>query len=161
MPTGAARVSSLASETLDLRPGVHVLRWLASEPGAWRGGAYAHAKFAPEQVNGEWRLVRSRGPPVFVAVKRGNILWYGELILSFRAAYRPGADRANDAPLCLVRWLQPIAVVAQVEGQRALTAAEAMRCSCILSSLEKIGTARTLAFGRCSIVASLDGAFLC
>jgi hypothetical protein len=42
----------------------------------------------------------------------------------------------------------------------ALTAAETMRCSCILSSLEKIGTARTLAFGRCSIVASLDGAFL-
>lgn len=29
---------SLASEALDLRPGVHVLRWLASEPGVWRGG---------------------------------------------------------------------------------------------------------------------------
>jgi len=69
-------------------------------------------------------VVRSRGPPVFVAVERGNVLWYGELILCFGAAYRPGAGRANDAPLCLVRWLQPIAVVAQVE-RRALTAAEA------------------------------------
>ena len=105
---------SLASETLELVPGVHVLRWLASEPGVWRGGAYVHAKFSPEEVNGEWRLVRSRGPPVFVAVKRGGSLWYGELILCFGAAYRPGASRANDAPLCLVRWLQPIAVVAQV-----------------------------------------------
>ena len=114
---------SLASEALDLRPGVHVLRWLASEPGVWRGGAYIHAKFSPKQVDGEWRLVRSRELPVFVAVKRRGIVWYGELILCFSAAYRPGASRSNDAPLCLVRWLQPIAVVARVE-RRNLTAEE-------------------------------------
>lgn len=67
--------------------------------------------------------MRSRELPVFVAVKRRGIVWYGELILCFSAAYRPGASRSNDAPLCLVRWLQPIAVVARVE-RRNLKAEE-------------------------------------
>ena len=49
-------------------------------------------------------------------------MWYGELILCFTAAYRPGVRR-NDLTLCFVRWLDTVAVVARVE-RRSLTAAE-------------------------------------
>jgi hypothetical protein len=116
---------SLSSEVLDVRKGVRVVRWPASEPGAWRGGQWLHARFRPRQVRGGgWRLERSRRAAVFVAVRCGRALWYGELILCFSASYRPPAGGVRDQQLCLVRWLQTVAVVTQVE-QRALTAAEA------------------------------------
>lgn len=57
-----------------------------------------------------------------MAVKRRNALWYGELILCFKAKYRPHARR-HDESLCLVRWLDTTAVTAQVE-RRQLTAQE-------------------------------------
>ena len=112
-------------EMLDLRKGLRVLRWPASEPGAWRGGQWIHARFQPRQVRGgAWRLLRRRGPPVFVAVRCGRALWYGELMLCFGASYRPPGGGVRDQQLCLVRWLQTAAITAQVE-RRTLTASEA------------------------------------
>ena len=73
-------------------------------------------------MTGVWQLVRRR-QSVFVAVTHNGALWFGELILCFRASYRPHVARASDAPLCLVRWLQEVSVVAQVE-RRELTAEE-------------------------------------
>ena len=127
---------SLASETIDLRPGLHILRWPASEQGVWRGGAYLHAKFAPQLIDDEWKLVRSSGRPVFVAVEQqGGVFWYGELMLCFSAAYRPGLGRADDAKLCLIRWLQPVSVVARVE----FAANPPKRASPQLTEAEKAG----------------------
>ena len=103
---------------LDLSPGLHVLRFPSSESGAWKGGAYIHARFQPKLVRGAWQLVRSR-EQAFVAVKNGARLWYGELILCFCASYR----RQHDLPLCYVRWLDTVAIVARVEA-RALTTRE-------------------------------------
>ena len=59
------------------------------------------------------------------AQRRCRTLWYGELILCFRASYRPPAGGVRDQELCFVRWLQSVEVVAQVE-RRALTAYEAL-----------------------------------
>ena len=115
---------TLASEMLDLRKGVRVLRWPASEPGAWRGGQWLHARFLPCQVRGGgWQLLRRRGPAVFVAVRRGRALWYGELILCFGASYRPPGAGVREQQLCYVRWLQTAAITAEVE-KRDLTASE-------------------------------------
>ena len=115
---------TLASEVLNLRKGLRVLRWPASEPGAWRGGQWLHSRFQPRQVRGgAWRLLRRRGPAIFVAVRSGRALWYGELILCFGAAYRPPAGGVCDQQLCLVRWLQTAAKTAIVE-RRELTASE-------------------------------------
>ena len=44
-----ASMPSLASDSLELRPGVHILLWPSSEPGAWRGGPYLYAKFTPHK----------------------------------------------------------------------------------------------------------------
>ena len=108
---------SLASDQLDLRPGLRVVRWLEDEPGAWRGGSYLHAKFVPQRVGGRWQLVRSNDPAVFVAVPRpGGEVYYGQLILCFAATYRASVRTTGD-PMCLVRWLTTAAVVARVEGR--------------------------------------------
>ena len=118
-----ADMPSLASDVLDMRPGLRILRFPSDIDGCWRGGAYLHAKFSPKQGQGDWQLPRRSADATFIAVRRGGVWWYGELILCFAASYRPDGRSTHD-PLCYVRWLDTVAVVAAVE-QRTLTVAEA------------------------------------
>merc|ERR1712190_151917 len=105
---------SLASDVLDVRPGVRVVRWPDNFPAASCGGTYLHAAFRADSN----QVLQAAGePPVFVAVRTSRGLWYGELVLCFEARYL-GAEE-----LCFIRWVEPARKRALVE-RRELTAVE-------------------------------------
>ena len=111
-----AGMPTLTSDVIEVRKGVHVVRWPRRFPAAQKGGAFLHAAFAG--CSGELCPTDARMSPVFVAIPgAGGVLYYGQLVLCFNAQW------LSQEALCYVRWLDTADMVAQ-RALRPVTHAE-------------------------------------